>query len=154
MQSAGVTLWEPDPLFLSLQVFRSTFLIHINVEVTLFEFLWTNGWSDDSAVPLQSPCSSTTYQHCSVWAVFAPLVPHGQQHQAQRGGGGVFPGRQLNCRRGELALIRAHASLHNYPLYIETAPPTPNTHTHNNLTNTTINGRWTVTEQGQRPPAR
>lgn len=96
--------------------------------------------------PLPRPCPSTTYHHRSFWGAFALLVPHGHEHQAQREierERGI--GRQLNYWHGELALKRAHASLRNYPLCIETAPP-PSAHTHNGLTNTTKNGKWTLTD--------
>lgn len=55
--------------------------------------------------------------------VFAWFVPHGQQHQAQR----------PTDREREPALKRLHASQHNYPLCIETPPPSTSTPTHTHM---------------------
>lgn len=114
--------------------------------------LWTIGCQDDSEMP---PLKALALHHiptqiiAGCFCTISPTWATASGSEREREG----LGRRLNYWHGKLALKRAHASLRNYPLCIETAPPpSSQTHTHNGLTNTTKNGRWAVTEHGQRAP--
>lgn len=90
---------------------------------------------------------SATYQCKSLQGAIALLVLHEPQHQAwkdieREGGGGVS--RRLNHWHGEPALKRVHASLHNYPLCIETTSIIKDADS--GLISTSKNGSWSVTE--------
>lgn len=74
------------------------------------------------------------------WATASGLKRH--REGGEEGGGGVS--RRLNHWHGEPALKRVHASLHNYPLCIETTSIIKDADS--GLISTSKNGSWSVQE--------